>query len=204
MTILMFLYMNNLGQWICAFAPSFTVISNVLPFFFVIFSLINGVVQPYSMLPVFWRYLGYYVNPSTYWIGRTLAATLDGSPIQCDVSETARFDTPSGQTCQEYAGTYADFAGGYLLNPDARADCQYCPYSSGNQYLAILNIDADQKRRNFGIFFAFCIFNWVLVYFFIYTVRIRNWKFGFGYIFGTLGKFVDILKKPLKRFSKNK
>jgi ATP-binding cassette subfamily G (WHITE) protein 2 (SNQ2) len=41
---------------ICAFAPSFTVISNVLPFFFVMFSLFNGVVRPYASLPVFWRY----------------------------------------------------------------------------------------------------------------------------------------------------
>ncbi|KAI0541535.1 ABC-2 type transporter-domain-containing protein [Xylaria digitata] len=204
MTILIFLFMSSWGQWICAFAPSFTVISNILPFFFVMFGLFNGVVQPYNMLPVFWRYWTYYVNPSTYWIGGVLAATLNGSPIQCDVSETARFDTPSGQTCQEYAGAYASSAGGYLLNPDARADCQYCPYMSGNQYLATLNIDASEKWRDFGIFLAFCISNWALVYFFIYTVRIRGWSFGFGYVFGTLGKFVDILKKPLKSFSRKK
>ncbi|KAI0469561.1 ABC-2 type transporter-domain-containing protein [Xylaria cf. heliscus] len=204
MTILMFLFMSSWGQWICAFAPSFTVISNILPFFFVMFGLFNGVVQPYSMLPVFWRYWIYYVNPSTYWIGGILAATLDGSPVRCEVSETARFDTPSGQTCQDYAGAYASAAGGYLLNPDARADCQYCPYTSGNEYLATLNIDANEKWRDFGIFLAFCISNWALVYFFIYTVRIRGWRFGFGYVFGTLGKLVDVLKKPLMRFSKKK
>lgn len=56
MTLLFFLFMSSWGQWITAFAPSFTVISNVLPFFFVMFSLFNGVVRPYSMLPVFWRY----------------------------------------------------------------------------------------------------------------------------------------------------
>jgi len=55
MTLLFFLFQASWGQWICAFAPSFTVISNVLPFFFVMFSLFNGVVRPYSMLPVFWR-----------------------------------------------------------------------------------------------------------------------------------------------------
>ncbi|KAI3318262.1 ABC-2 type transporter-domain-containing protein [Xylariaceae sp. AK1471] len=202
MTILIFLFMSSWGQWICAFAPSFTVISNILPFFFVMFGLFNGVVQPYRMLPVFWRYWTYYVNPSTYWIGGMLAATLDGSPVQCDVSETARFDTPFGQTCRDYAGAFADKAGGYLLNPDARADCQYCPYSSGNQYLATLNIDASEKWRDFGIFLAFCISNWALVYFFIYTVRIRGWSFGFGYVFGALGKLVKVLKKPLGRFSK--
>lgn len=31
MTMLMFLFMNSWGQWICAFAPSFTIISNVSP-----------------------------------------------------------------------------------------------------------------------------------------------------------------------------
>lgn len=61
MTLLFWLFISSWGQWICAFAPSFTVISNVLPFFFVMFSLFNGVVRPYSMLPVFWRYWMYYV-----------------------------------------------------------------------------------------------------------------------------------------------
>ena len=56
MTLLFFLFMSSWGQWICAWAPSFTVISNVLPFFLVIFSLFNGVVVPYSQLNVFWRY----------------------------------------------------------------------------------------------------------------------------------------------------
>lgn len=199
MTVLVFLYMNSWGQWICAFAPSFTVISNVLPFFFVMFGLFNGVVQSYSMLNVFWKSWMYWANPATYWIGGMLAATLDGVPVQCAPSETARFDVPQNQTCQSYAGEFARTAGGYLLNPDATSDCQYCPYSSGNQYLTTLNINSDDKWRNFGIFLAFCFSNWMLVYFFIYTVRVRGWSFGLGRVFGTLGKFVGVLKKPFKR-----
>ncbi|KAM0806858.1 putative ABC-2 type transporter-domain-containing protein [Seiridium cardinale] len=202
MTVLFFLFMNSWGQWICAFAPSFTVISNVLPFFFVMFGLFNGVVRPYSTLPVFWRYWMYWVNPSTYWIGGLLAATLDGVPVQCATDETARFDAPPGQTCQVYAGAFADSAGGYLVNPDATSGCMYCPYSVGNQYLSTLNIEAGQKWRNFGIFLAFCISNWALVYFFIYTVRVRGWSFGLGRVFGSLGKVVDVAKKPFKRSTK--
>lgn len=41
----------------------------------------------------------------------------------------------------------------------------------------------------------------MLVYFFIYTVRIRGWSFGLGYIFGPLGMVVDVIKglfKPKK------
>jgi ABC-type multidrug transport system permease subunit len=64
--MLFFLFQASWGQWITAFAPSFTVISNVLPFFFVMFSLFNGVVRPYSELPVFWRYWMYYVVSFTF------------------------------------------------------------------------------------------------------------------------------------------
>ncbi|KAK8023180.1 ATP-binding multidrug cassette transport protein [Apiospora marii] len=199
MTILFFLFMNSWGQWICAFAPSFTVISNVLPFFFVMFGLFNGVVRPYSQLPVFWKYWMYWVNPSTYWIGGMLAATLDGSPVECDPKETAQFDAPPGQSCGAYAGTFAETAGGRLLNPEATAGCMYCPYTNGNQYLTTLNLDAGEKWRDFGIFLAFCVSNWFLVYFFIYTVRVRGWSFGLGRVFGALGKVVGAVQKPFTR-----
>ncbi|KAF1360157.1 ABC drug exporter AtrF [Lizonia empirigonia] len=187
------------GQWICTFAPSFTVISNVLPFFFVMFSLFNSVVRPYSMLPVFWKYWMYWVNPSTYWIGGVLAATLNGIPVECASKETAQFDAPPGQTCSSYAGSFLQQAPGYLLNPDASSGCMYCPYSTGNDYLATLNIQANQKWRNFGILLAFCISNWALVYFFIWSVRIKGWSFGFGKTFGTLGKAVDKIKGEGKK-----
>ncbi|CEI39509.1 Brefeldin A resistance protein [Fusarium venenatum] len=202
MTLLMYLFMTSWGQWICAFAPSFTVISNVLPFFFVMFGLFNGVVRPYASLPVFWKYWMYYANPSTYWIGGILAATLDGAPVECSSEETAKFDAPPGQTCQQYAGTFASSAGGYLLNPSDTSSCEYCPMSSGNDYLASLNISASDKWRDFGIFLAFCVSNWMLVYFFIYTVRVKGWSFGFGKIFGALGKLVDMIKKPFQRKKK--
>ncbi|KAF2149279.1 putative ABC transporter [Myriangium duriaei CBS 260.36] len=204
MTILFFLFQASWGQWICAFAPSFTVISNVLPFFFVMFSLFNGVVRPYSAIPVFWRYWMYWVNPSTYWIGGVLAATLQGIPVQCSSTEVARFDVPAGQTCNSYAGAYAKQAGGYLLNPTATSGCEYCPISNGDQYLASLNISPDQKWRDFGIFLAFVISNWALVYFFIWSVRVKGWSFGFGLLFGTLGKGVDKIKGLFKGRGKNK
>jgi ABC-type multidrug transport system ATPase subunit/ABC-type multidrug transport system permease subunit len=56
MTLLFFLFQSSWGQWICAWAPSFTVISNILPCFLVMFCLFNGVVVPYSQLNVFWKY----------------------------------------------------------------------------------------------------------------------------------------------------
>lgn len=58
---------------------------------------------------------------------------------------------------------------------------------------------ADTDLADFGIFLAFCVSNWFLVYFFIYTVRVRGWSFGFGPLFGGLGRLVDLVKKPFQR-----
>jgi ATP-binding cassette, subfamily G (WHITE), member 2, SNQ2 len=190
------------GQWITAFAPSFTVISNILPFFLVMFALFNGVVRPYAQLPVFWRYWMYYVNPSTYWIGGVLAATLKDIPVRCAESETAGFNPPPGQTCAEYAGDFAARVGGYLLDPNANQNCMYCAYSSGDQFLASLNIRREDKWRDFGIFLAFCVSNIFLVYFFVYTVRVKGWSFGFGTVFGIAGKAVDWVEGFFRRNKK--
>ena len=161
MTVLFFLFQASWGQWICAFAPSFTVISNVLPFFFVMFSLFNGVVVPYAQMSVFWRYWMYYVNPSQWWISGIMAATLTGQPVQCAPSEAAHFNPPPGQTCREYADAFVAEAGvGYLVNPGATSDCGYCQYANGSEYLATLNASPEDKWRNFGIFLVFVFSNW--------------------------------------------
>ena len=72
-----------------------------------------------------------------------------------------------------------------------------CPHSTGNQYLSTLNIEASQKWRDFGIFLVFVFTNWFLVYFFIWSVRIKGWSFGMSQLFGGLGKLVNAIKKPI-------
>lgn len=83
-----------------------------------------------------------------------LSATLSGQPVECAPgTETARFHAPPGQTCAEYAGAFADAAGGYLLDTGAGDACEYCPYRSGDQYLQTLNIRADEKWRGEWFYF---------------------------------------------------
>ena len=200
MVMLFFLFQASWGQWITSFAPSFTVISNVLPFFFVMFSLFNGVVVPYSQLNVFWKYWIYFLNPSTYWIGGVIAATLKDLPVKCAPGEAALFNPPPGQTCSQYAAAFVREAGrGYLTNPDATAACGYCQYASGTEYMASLNVSPDKKWKYLPIFLAFCISNWALVYFFIYTVRVRGWSFGMGYVFGLPWMVVGLVKKGISK-----
>jgi ATP-binding cassette subfamily G (WHITE) protein 2 (SNQ2) len=37
------------------------------------------------------------------------------------------------------------------------------------------------------------------VYFFIYTVRVKGWTFGFSALFGALGRGVGMMKGPFNR-----
>lgn len=151
------------------------------------------------MLPAFWKYWMYYINPCTWWIRGVLSATLAGQPVQCAIDETAQFTPLAGQTCGQYAGTFATSAGGYLLDTAATDLCHYCPYTSGDQYLATLNTSPDEKWQDFGIFLAFVISNYALVYFFIWSVRIKGWSFGFGAASRAFGKGAAALAAPFSR-----
>lgn len=127
---------------------------------------------------------------------------MDNSPVHCEPSEAAYFNPPPGSSCGTYAQNFLAQAGGYLINPNATAECGYCAYESGEDFMRTLNIEPRDKWRYFGIFLGFCISNWFLIYFFIYTVRVRGWTFGFGPLFRGIGKASDLLAKPFKRSAK--
>lgn len=229
MTMLFFFFQASWGQWICSFAPSFTVIANVsflifflylgdffirypdltkesqvLPFFFVMCNLFNGVIRSYAEYPVFWKYWLYYVNPITWWIRGTLSAILPSVTVDCATQEATYFTPPQGETCQSYAGNFVEnIAGtGYLADPSNTSTCSYCMYKDGREFMHTLNVHDDDKWHCFGIFLAFVIINWALVYFFIYTVRIKGWSFGMSYIFGGFSMIIGGVKGLFARKEK--
>jgi ABC-type multidrug transport system permease subunit len=199
MTMLFYFFMSSWGQWICAFAPSFTVISNTLPFFFVVVSIFNGIVRPYSQLPVFWKYWMYYVNPSTWWLRGVLAATLKDIAVRCTQAESTLYNAPPGQTCQSYTQPFIQSSGMGYVSTLANGTCAYCPYADGNEYLATLNTKPNEQWRDFGIFLVFTISNWALVYFFIWSVRVKKWSFGMSYLFDRAEKMVESVKGLVRR-----
>ena len=85
------------------------------------------------------------------------------------------------------------------LNPEASQGYMYCPFASGDEYMRTLNVGPGDKWPYMAIFAAFCVSNWALVYFFVYTVRIRGWSFGFGFVFGGLGRLLDVVLRPFQR-----
>lgn len=95
-------------------------------------------------------------------------------------------------------------APGYLLPSSGDGICRWCQYTQGNDYLSTLNISAGDKWPDFGYFCVFVLSNYALVYFFIWSIRIKGWGFGMGYLFGGLGKLVELMKKLFSGMGKNK
>lgn len=199
MTLLFYLFMSSWGQWICAFAPSFTVISNTLPFFFVVVSMVNGIIRPWSQLPNFWRYFVYYLNPATWWMRGVLSAILRDSPVVCADGESTLFNHPPGQTCDSYTSAFIESSGLGYVSTMANGTCAYCPYANAREYMETLNTHLYDKWLGFGVFLVFVFSNWFLIYFFIYTVRVKKFTFGLGPFFGLLGKAFEAARMLVAR-----
>ncbi|KAF2276149.1 uncharacterized protein EI97DRAFT_501428 [Westerdykella ornata] len=120
--------------------------------------LFNGVLQSPTALPGFWIFM-YRVSPFTYWIAGICATMLHGRPVRCTQAETSQFNPPSGQTCGQYLSAYLETAPGVLQNPDAIADCRYCSLRSSDQFLALSNIYYSERWRNFGLVWAYVLFD---------------------------------------------
>lgn len=96
----------------------------------------------------------------TYLVGGWAGTGLRGRTVVCSDKELAVFDPPSGQTCEQYlAPFFQQGAPGQLYNPSSNTGCQYCPLTSANQFLAGQSVYPDQRWRNFGIGWAFIVFN---------------------------------------------
>jgi ATP-binding cassette subfamily G (WHITE) protein 2 (PDR) len=59
-----------------------------------------------------------------------LSTGVGNARVVCSAVEYVKFQPPAGQTCQAWVAAYQNAAGGYLQNPDATADCSFCPASS--------------------------------------------------------------------------
>ncbi|KAF2193354.1 ABC drug exporter AtrF [Zopfia rhizophila CBS 207.26] len=157
------LYYLGFGQAIAAFSPNELLASLLVPLFFTFIVSFCGVVVPYAGLPNFWRTWMYWLTPFKYLLEGLLALLTDGVPIRCDTSELAVFSPPPGQDCQSYAGSFAQQSGGYVQT-QPNGDCGFCQYASGTQFAASFNVYPRHIWRNFGIMWAYIIFNFVVVF----------------------------------------
>ena len=130
-----------------------------------------GVLAGPAALPGFWIFM-YRVSPFTYLVDGMLSTGLANNEVQCSSIELTPLQPPPGQTCGQYMKAYILESGGYLTNPNATANCEFCSASSTNIYLAQLSSQYSTRWRNFGIMWAFIIFNVAAALFFYWLARV--------------------------------
>lgn len=163
MLIVFCLFAITLGQLIGALTPSTTVAALLNPFIFSSLNLFCGVMMPKLSMPKFWSSWMYWLDPYHYIIEGLVTAQLHNVPVECKSEEFSVFNVPVGQTCQQYAAEFMKVATGYLNNPDATSDCQYCEYKYGQDFYQGLSMDFDNRWRNIGILCAYLAFNLIMI-----------------------------------------
>ena len=127
-------------------------------------------------LPGFWIFM-YRVNPFTYVVEGFLGTSLANAPVQCSPDEFVTFSAPNSSTCRTYLSDYLNRAGGYLEDPDS-TECRYCALSETNGFLSSINVSWDNRWRDFGFMWVYCIFNIVAAVFLYWLVRVPKRKSG--------------------------
>ena len=101
----------------------------------------------------------YRVNPFTYIVEGMLSVGLANAPVRCAENELLSFQPSNGTTCASYMQQYMNTRGGYLTNPSVTADCSFCTYDNMNVFLTAVDVDWDNRWRNFGILWSYVVFN---------------------------------------------
>jgi len=129
------LFYVGFGMAIASFSPNALLASLLVPLFFTFITSFCGVVVPAMGLPEFWHAWMYWLTPFHYLLEAMLGLVVHNVPVRCQENELARFPPPPGLTCQQYAGPYAQQAGGYV---ETLADglCGFCQYANGDQFVS--------------------------------------------------------------------
>ncbi len=108
--------------------------------------------------PGFWTFM-YYVSPFTWLASGLLSTGVANTKIVCASNEYVKFLPLSGQSCGAYMAPYISLSGGYLVDPNNTEHCEFCQLGNTNDYLNMLNVQFEDRWRNFGIVMAYVVFN---------------------------------------------
>lgn len=133
-------------------------------------SILAGPMQ----LPRFWIFM-YRVNPFTYVMESLLGTVLAGAPVTCTASELVQFEAPSGMSCGEYVESYIAQKGGYLVD-NSTSSCSFCGMANSDAFLEDMNMMFDNRWRNFGFMWAFCMFNIAAAFGLYWLMRVPKRK----------------------------
>ncbi|CAO3700912.1 unnamed protein product [Rhizopus stolonifer] len=170
---ILMLYSITLGLLIAAFSSTPSMAANINPFFISLLILFAGIVQPPDSMPHFWSAWIYWLDPYHYMIEGLVVTALNAVPVVCDSSDFIQIPAPDGITCGEYMADFFNSGGnGYIENNSTTGMCNYCKFQYGNEYYeSRIGWSFENRWRNFGFLWAYCLFNLSVFMLFVYLFR---------------------------------
>ncbi|RAL14999.1 uncharacterized protein BO97DRAFT_386103 [Aspergillus homomorphus CBS 101889] len=169
-----FIYMT------AALFPNATMAGYAMSLFWVTLLMFSGAANPRSALNSFYRPWLWWADPMTYYFEATVSTVLHGvERVHCAAGEMAVFDPVPSRTCGEYLASYLAANPGYVVNLHERQNCQFCPYSTGDDYAqSTLSFYYDERWRDWAVFLGFCLTNLVVTFLatWVSRVKLRLWR----------------------------
>ncbi|MBW0500769.1 hypothetical protein O181_040484 [Austropuccinia psidii MF-1] len=135
-----FFFQATLAIWIAALIPKIGMVTNALPFFLISMEAFNGGLIPYDQIPKYWKWM-YWVSPLQWYLKSILSITLHNQKVVCKSNELIEFHSPKSMSCKDYSKEFLKTHSGYLFEPFNKfplknQPCEYCLYSSGDEFLS--------------------------------------------------------------------
>lgn len=174
-TFLTELFSISVGTMIASACANAYLASLFTPFLIVIFSLTCGILIPPNLFssPLFSKFF-YNINVIRFAISPLISNEFYQFKVECAPNEFSTFNPPAGQTCAQWADPYIARTGGYLQNPAAMSSCQYCTYSTGEEFYRAFGITWSERGRDAGIMVAFITFNTIMTILFTKYLKFSN------------------------------
>lgn len=133
---------------------------NIATMLFSLCLIFCGVLATPSAMPGFWIFM-YRVSPFTYFVASMLSTGLAGGSITCADYEFVHFAPAANKTCAQYMEPWISKAGGYLdpASSSSTTSCSFCSMSSTDAFLAAIGSRYSQAWRDFGLLWAYVVFN---------------------------------------------
>jgi ABC-type multidrug transport system permease subunit len=146
---------------------------NIAQLMFSLTLVFCGVLASPSVFPRFWIFM-YRLSPFTYLVDGMLSVGVANTDVHCAANELRHFLPRAGQSCGTYMKDWivTTAHGGYLTDNSTMGECSYCSISSTNQFLTAVSSTYEHRWRNFGILWAFIIFNGFAAVFLYWLVRV--------------------------------
>ncbi|KXT06963.1 hypothetical protein AC578_7244 [Pseudocercospora eumusae] len=168
------LFTSSFASMVIAGMDSAETGGNIANLMFTLCLIFCGVLATPESLPGFWIFM-YRVSPFTYLVSGFLSTGLANTRVTCASNEFVTFQPENG-SCGQYMSEYLSTFPGYLADPSATSDCQFCTYGDSNIFLSQISISYSDRWRNFGILWAFIIFNIFAAVFLYWLVRVPKHK----------------------------